>query len=872
MKTQSLKPSPSVLQVAVALMALSLPPGVAWAQTSTETKIHLLAEVLRARDAGELELAKTRADQLLALAPNDASVQRLVQQVDALLATRDTAAASASPVASAETDGIEPASVSPGVVATAATAANDDPSAQLAAEADAAALAETQRVEALLAEVPAWRRQARELAARERYDEAIGRLDDALAALPLNPLTQSAVSELFRDRDACLTARAAAAAMLAQSQSAGLISAANAPPAAPREIPALVAKGRAQYLAGELDAARDTFRTVAARDPDNAAARDFLRRIARDKAGTGEVAREEARAQLLGEVAQSWRRPGSYVQRGHESERTDAVAPLARKLEEIVLPGVSFTRVEIGKVVAALGAMAEEFDPAPGPKGVNIVLLDPGSRAPTVTLALRNTTLKRVLDFVTESTGYRYDVQPDAVVVRPGGETSALDTGFFPIARATVLRMTGGAPAAKPDPLSSVPAGATSADEATGMRAFLQQAGVNFEAVAGASLAYDGSALIVTQTARNLDRIRNILTRYNDVRQVEIEAKFMEVQAGALDELGVRWSLTDRGTKQAYFSSQNRSLADAFTATSGGQSGSIVTQGAGDGGDASVQTMPIVNTPPTLPGGVNLGDAAGLTGLVTGVIDQFHVSAMIRALSQQQGTDLLSAPKITVLSGNPASITVAQEMRYPQSYGQTQAQVGTGSASGGGSAGVAITTGTPQEFTMRNVGVELRVTPTVEEDDYSISLDLNPRVTEFDGFVEYGGPSIAISGGTTVNVPSGFYQPIFSVRDITTKVTIWDGATLVMGGLTREEVKKVSDKVPVLGDLPLIGRAFRSKGESAQKRNLLIFVTANLVSPGGAPKNQALRGSPAVTLFQNPTIITPAGAEPRPGTEAEAAE
>jgi len=216
-----------------------------------------------------------------------------------------------------------------------------------------------------------------------------------------------------------------------------------------------------------------------------------------------------------------------------------------------------------------------------------------------------------------------------------------------------------------------------------------------------------------------------------------------------------------------------------------------------------------------------------------------------------------------VLSGNPANITVAQEMRYPQSFGQTQSQVGTGNSNGGGSAGVAITAGTPQEFTTRNVGVELKVTPTVEEDDYSISLDLNPRVTEFDGFVEYGGQSVAISGSTTVTVPSGFFQPIFSVRDISTKVTIWDGATLVMGGLTREEVKKVNDKVPILGDIPFLGRAFRSKGESSQKRNLLIFVTANLVSPGGSPKKQNLKSVPASSLFQNPTIVTPASAEPR---------
>ena len=248
---------------------------------------------------------------------------------------------------------------------------------------------------------------------------------------------------------------------------------------------------------------------------------------------------------------------------------------------------------------------------------------------------------------------------------------------------------------------------------------------------------------------------------------------------------------------------------------------------------------------------------------VTSVLGNFNVNAVVRALSQKQGTELLSAPKLTVLSGNQANITVAQELRYPQSYGQVQSQVGTGSASGGGSAGVAITAGTPQEFTMRNVGVELKVTPTVEEDDYSISLDLNPKVTEFEGFVEYGGQSIAIAGSTTVTVPSGFFQPIFGVREMSTKVTIWDGATLVMGGLTREDVKTVSDKIPVLGNLPGLGHLFRSNGESTQKRNLLIFVTANLVSPGGSLKKQAVQGVQPGTLYQNPTIVTPAGSSPR---------
>jgi general secretion pathway protein D len=237
---------------------------------------------------------------------------------------------------------------------------------------------------------------------------------------------------------------------------------------------------------------------------------------------------------------------------------------------------------------------------------------------------------------------------------------------------------------------------------------------------------------------------------------------------------------------------------------------------------------------------------------------------MLRALSQKTGSDLLSAPKVTVLSGDLATITVAQELRYPQRYSDIEPEVGSGSSlagGSGGSAGVVIAAGTPQDFTVRNVGVELSVTPRVEDDDYSITLDLHPMVTEFDGFVEYGGPSIAISSGRQVSVPSGFYQPIFSVREVKTRVTIWDGATVVMGGLTREEVKEVNDKVPFLGDIPLFGRLFQSKGESTQKRNLLIFVTANMVSPGGSLKNQDLRRVAPGSIYQNPGVISPAGAE-----------
>lgn len=564
-----------------------------------------------------------------------------------------------------------------------------------------------------------------------------------------------------------------------------------------------------------------------------------------------EDGRADASERLLRDVATAWRLP--------EARPADTVQPspepkldVERKLDEIVLPLANFAGMELSRVVATLSAVSVEHDRTGlPPPGVNIVLLGGADADPPVNLALRDLSLRRILDFVTEAAGCRYEVRRDAVVVLPAGGAPACETEFFAVSRAMVLRIGRRAVPAVAS-TGTTDAVRAPADETAAIRAFLQQAGVDFAGVPSSTLAFDGSQLIVTQTRPNLERVRRILALYRDLRQVEIEAKFMEVQEGALEELGLQWSLASRQgvartavetglpTKDAegnpvYVSqggvdtaAADRTLAEAFRNANSAQQISITGPGLPSAG----LTLP--TAAPNMPGGVQLGAAAGPLARFTGLLGEFDVGAVLRALAQRSGTELLSAPRLTVLSGNPATITVAQEMRYPQSYGEIQSQVGTGSVSGGGSAGVSITSGTPQSFTSRNVGVELRVTPTVEEDGQSISLELNPKVTEFEGFVEYGGPSIAISGGTTVTVPPGFYQPIFSVREVTTRVTLWDGATLVMGGLTREEVKKVKDRVPVLGRIPLLGRLFRSEGESTQKRNLLIFVTARLVDPRGA--------------------------------------
>ena len=138
----------------------------------------------------------------------------------------------------------------------------------------------------------------------------------------------------------------------------------------------------------------------------------------------------------------------------------------------------------------------------------------------------------------------------------------------------------------------------------------------------------------------------------------------------------------------------------------------------------------------------------------------------------------------------------------------------------------------------------------VGPDGITIDLNLVPQVVEFEGFINYGSPIFGINPGGSSNPITGIFtptqvlltqnvinQPVFSTRKVTTNVSVWDGQTVVLGGLMREDVQKTEDKVPIIGDIPFVGRAFRTNVDQHIKRNLIIFVTARLVTPGGLPVN-----------------------------------
>ena len=139
---------------------------------------------------------------------------------------------------------------------------------------------------------------------------------------------------------------------------------------------------------------------------------------------------------------------------------------------------------------------------------------------------------------------------------------------------------------------------------------------------------------------------------------------------------------------------------------------------------------------------------------------------------------------------------------------------------------------TPNEQQIET-GPILDVVPYVLADGYTINLTLIPSLVEFSG---YQSPpslgSFSTSGLNVVLLPTAL--PEFTVREVTTTVNVWDGQTVVLGGLIQSGPNiETEDKVPVLGDIPLVGQLFQSKQKTETKRNLMIFVTATLIDPAG---------------------------------------
>jgi len=310
------------------------------------------------------------------------------------------------------------------------------------------------------------------------------------------------------------------------------------------------------------------------------------------------------------------------------------------------------------------------------------------------------------------------------------------------------------------------------------------------------------ATLIVVNTPTNMVLIRELIKIWDrPPMQVEVEARFVELQYDRNFENSFRIGMTD---------------ALRFTRNEGRNFGTLPL--------SSRERIEATLLPSGAAGKLRINSETSVDSPlldIQGILTRPEFRLIWYALNQNMYTDLLSAPRVTTISGQQALIQIVQEIRYPTEY-ETESLEEVVMV-GSDFQAFYVTPGTFEE---REVGIRLNVTPTVSSDGEVITLVLLPEVSELVDWINYG----------TELIPA--WQPVFESRNVTTTVYINDGETLVLGGVIKDNTTNVSDRVPFLGSIPVLGRFFRSEYEVADKRNLVIFVSADLITSRGTRVKQ----------------------------------
>jgi len=288
------------------------------------------------------------------------------------------------------------------------------------------------------------------------------------------------------------------------------------------------------------------------------------------------------------------------------------------------------------------------------------------------------------------------------------------------------------------------------------------------------------NTLIISDTPSNLTRLAPLVeTLDGQTQQVLIEAKFVETTKNPLKDLGINWS----GTLL------NHQMTATGYRTDPDDSTSYIT----DPTDTSGGNLLGFSYTKDLNGGSWSAPIA--------LLNPGAVSLVFSYLNQDTDTELLANPRVVTTDNTKAKIAIAEQYPIPQF--QFSEQSGAFQISG---------------FNYKDIGIILNVTPRINKDDF-VTLEVAPEASSRSGVATLS------SGSSSVQIP------IIDVRTTATTVLIKSGNTLAIGGLMRQDVSDSYTKVPLMGDIPGVGRLFRSKSLNKKKRDLLIFLTPTIVGP-----------------------------------------
>ncbi len=315
---------------------------------------------------------------------------------------------------------------------------------------------------------------------------------------------------------------------------------------------------------------------------------------------------------------------------------------------------------------------------------------------------------------------------------------------------------------------------------------------------------YERNLVVARGTPEQLDVMEKIIKEFDQpIQQVLIEARFVTLSKPAFLQLGVLWESDRQG---ASANVQATTVPQDFT------------------GLVNAQNFPNVISQASQISGVNPAVGIGIQNVFTKVFGAQDLSATLSALEQSGDSQTLSAPRLTVLNNRPATISDGLVQYYYAEYtvASTVGQYYTASS--------WVPSGKPTQVTS---GAILNVLASISGDGKSILLALNPTVNTDVQLVKYA--TLTQYGGAGTNLQSSFdiKLPQYRTDEISTRVTVKSGETVVMGGVLDRQRSTYVESVPVLGDLPLIGPLFRRRTEVDTPRYLLIFVTATIVKDSG---------------------------------------
>lgn len=710
-----------------------------------------------------------------------------------------------------------------------------------------------------------------------RYDEAVSFLREALELAPDN---KRAEVELLHTSDPVRHNPALS------PQHVGDVA----------EVKRLLELGYAQMDLAKFDEAEETFAAVVKIDPYNSAARQGQEMVRRHKMAYYQTAHNATRAKMLADVDKQWEEsvtggaPTDVSTGGDFAASVDAEAQkaCAERLEQMIIPQIAFDEATITEVMEVIQSQIKRFE-ASNPASVRAINLTSNFGAPgsegykrimeqTVKLTLSQVSVKELLDMLVTQLGVTYYYTPTGVEISYSGrDFGPLVDRIFNVPPHFFDR-----PSENDEEVDSEEDGF--ADDAPASRVAirrvnpvksLKEMGISFPEGATARYSPSTRRLSVRNTAHNLAEIEELLNiPVGEERQIVLNVIAMEVSEDDLEQLGFDWMFNINlgrdqqvaGGAELASSATGLPFFEGNVREQGAQEGMLATGGLRSGtqvfssGGSSLDNLIKVGSVDSYRG-ANSAYSPGIFG-IRGVWKAVDFTVMMRGLSQKKGVDLLHNPRLVFSPGAEEQVVFADvhELFFPETWEAPQIM----SVDMGGNnwnnnngnlvndernmMGSAAVGANPTDFVrfgmsedgIGGVGTILQVhNAEISENGRFVTLALTTTTNDFEGFVNWGTPiSSALSSGTDeikyIQLsPNYILQPMIKRYVENTKITVVPGSVIVMGGLKEASVVRFEDKVPVLGDLPLVGRLFRSEGEQKKRKALIYFAKVDVIDPTG---------------------------------------